>query len=81
MASTHAIPQIESNGYELVSVPQFLERASAKHIERYRRDCIGQGRFIIWDPNDDPDGFMVCAMTVAELNSEFLDHFGESAAA
>lgn len=72
---TTAHPAIEQNGYKLCSISQFLERAPEAHIARYRRDCIGKGSFIIWDPNDDEDGFMVCCNTVAELNREFLNHF------
>ena len=72
---TGFIPQIASHGYGGCDVSHFLKTAPAEHIARYRRDCIGRGPFIIWDPNDDADGFMVAAMTIAELNKVFLDHF------
>jgi hypothetical protein len=76
--STHMstkLPQIGQNGYELCAVETFLENAPDAHIKRYRRDCIGNGGFIIWDPNDDENGYMVCGRSVAELNAAFLEHF------
>lgn len=70
-------PAIERNGYRLDAVATFLRDAPPEHVARYGRDCRGKGRFIIWDPNDDASGYMVCAHTVAELNAEFHAHFGE----
>lgn len=72
---TQALPQIAQYGYQLCAVATFLETAPAEHIRRFRRDCIGRGPFIIWDPIDDEDGFMMAAMSVAELNAAFLAHF------
>jgi hypothetical protein len=69
------LPQIENNGYALVSVATFLAQAPTEHVLRYQRDCRGNGSFIIWDPNDDADGFMVCGHSIAQLNAEFLNHF------
>jgi len=69
----HAVPEIAKNGYELCSVSQFLERAPAAHVKRYQ--TINKGPFIIWDPNDDEDGFMLAGATIAELNAGFLEHF------
>ena len=68
-------PSISHNGYELCSVSEFLSRAPEEYIARYLRDCAGNGEFIIWDPNDDADGFMLCLPSVAELNAEFLSYF------
>lgn len=70
-----AHPAIERNGYRLDAVAGFLRDASPEHVARYGRDCRGKGQFIIWDPNDDADGFMLCLPTVAALNAEFLQHF------
>jgi len=73
---SYPIPDISQNGYELCTVAQFKERATSAHIKRFERDVgYGKGRFIIWDPNDDDHGFMVCADTIAELNREFLSYF------
>jgi hypothetical protein len=70
-----ALPQIAEHNYQLCAVATFLEIAPPEHIKRYRRDCIGKGSFIIWDPEGDADGFMVCGRSTAELNQAFLDHF------
>lgn len=74
---TGPVPQIAEHGYQLCAVATFLEIAPKEHIARYRRDMIGQGPFIIWDPEDDADGFMMCDLTVARLNAGFLEHFSD----
>lgn len=74
---SHIHPAIERNGYRLDAVAKFLREAPPEHVARYGRDCRGRGRFIIWDPNDDADGYMVCGPTIAGLNAEFIAHFGD----
>ena len=56
-------------------LPRFMERASAEHIARFKRDCEGHGHIVIWDPNDDADGFMIAGRSIEELNQEFRSHF------
>lgn len=75
MTSQGELAQISEHGYELCAVSQFLEKAPAEHVQRYRRDCAGGGQFLIWDPNDDEQGFMVACPTVAAANQAFVDQF------
>lgn len=70
-------PSIKENGYELCSVSAFLKKAPKEHVERFRRDCTGKGPLIIWDPESDADGFMVCGDTIARLNEVFCSYFTE----
>lgn len=72
---TDAIPQIAKHNYRLCAVATFLEEAPQEIVARYRRDCIGRGPFIIWDPASDADGFMLCANSIAQLNAGFIEFF------
>lgn len=68
---------IADHGYRISPVQEFLATAPKGHVDRYLKTCAGNGDFVLWDPHDDADGFMVCAETVAELNAEFIEHFGD----
>lgn len=70
-----ALPQIAQHGYKLQCVEDFLTEATPEIVARYRRDCIGNGGFIIWDPESDDQGFMLCGRSTAELNKGFMDFF------
>jgi len=77
---SYAIPEIALNNYRLGATCQFIAEASPEAVARYYRDLIGKGGFMIWDPENDADGFMICLPTVAQLNAAFLDHFGDDIA-
>ncbi|WP_027234275.1 hypothetical protein [Leisingera caerulea] len=71
-------PEIARYGYQLDNIATFLDRASETTISAYRQNCVGNGdgEFIIWDPLDGNQGFMVCGPEIADLNREFLSTFG-----
>lgn len=64
-------PKIAEQGYRLDNVATFLACASTDHIKRFERDCRESGEFIIWDPQDDQDGMMICLPEIDDLNAEF----------
>ena len=68
---------IKTHGYELVRRADFFARAPAEHIERFKRDCDGNGEWVLWDPNDDEQGFMICAPTPEGCAVEWRNFFGE----
>lgn len=70
-------PAIAQQKYELCAVSAFLKKAPKGHVSRFRRDCMGRGPLIIWDPESDADGLMICGETIAQLNAEFLAHLGD----
>lgn len=68
---------LEALGYELVRVEDFMDRAPSNLVNRFREDCEGNGDWVLYDPFDNEDGFMVCGESEQELLDEFNAHHGQ----
>jgi hypothetical protein len=65
---------VREMGYDICSVDDFKSKAPAAHLERFMKCCEGFGSFVIWDPNDDYEGFMMCLPSIEEVEKEFQYH-------
>jgi len=65
---------IELNGYRLDKRPVFEQEAQPLLVERAKEY---DGEFVLWDPNDDEQGYLIVGSDQDELAFEFINHFGE----
>ncbi|RWR30452.1 hypothetical protein D2T29_12330 [Sinirhodobacter populi] len=65
-------PHIAAYGFTVQRVSEFMAEAPEHVLGRFNANCARFGSFVLWDRNDDEDGFMLCLPTIAELNAEFL---------
>lgn len=65
---------VEFNGYRLDAREVFEAEADPALI---KRASAFPGELILWDPNDDADGFLLVGDDRLALVREFKNHFGE----
>ncbi|MER8983937.1 hypothetical protein [Mesorhizobium sp. M0843] len=63
---------ITNNGYRLDARAVFERQASTALVTRAK---AYEGIFVLWDPNDDDDGYLIVGDSSIELEKEFTTHF------
>ncbi|ESY35734.1 hypothetical protein NKK48_30335 [Mesorhizobium sp. C386A] len=63
---------ITNNGYRLDARAEFERQASPALVTRAK---AYPGIFVLWDPNDDDDGYLIVGDSSIELEKEFTTHF------
>ncbi|RWB08813.1 MAG: hypothetical protein EOQ39_18635 [Mesorhizobium sp.] len=63
---------ITRNGYRLDARAVFEAQADNKLVARA---SVYPGIFVLWDPNDDEDGYLIAGDSSVELEKEFTTHF------
>ncbi|MGE0576124.1 MAG: hypothetical protein AB7F22_07680 [Reyranella sp.] len=71
---TPAEKAIQDNGYRLDRRDTFAAAASLPLVHRAE---AYPGEWVLWDPNDDEDGYMIVGDDPEELGREFISHFGD----
>lgn len=65
---------IEFNGYRLDNRKEFMQLATPGLIKRVEEQ---PGDYVLWDPNNDDNGFLIAGFDPVELEQEFINHFGD----
>lgn len=72
--------QPEDYGYTVCSVDQFLRQAPQEYIARFNQDFTEfPGDWILWDPIDKPEGFMLRGESHEKLRADFFESFPDLA--
>jgi hypothetical protein len=71
------IDLITFNGYRLDQRRIFAEKAPDLLVQRAEQFS---GQIVLWDENDDEDGFLLVGDSEADMRREFEAHFGDDLA-
>ena len=64
-------------GFRIDDAETFIREAPHYLIERCARDAGRINLFVLWDPNDGEDGFLLTSDNAQELVASWQDHFEE----
>ena len=73
------ILRAERNGYAFCAYSDFLREAPEALAARARDLALGHGgaSCVLWDPNDDEDGFLLVGQYWTVLADAWAEHIGE----